>query len=189
MSLILASQSPRRQELLNQLGLNFRVEHAVVSEMQSGEPPAVLAEVNAHKKAAFSARRSPDSLVIGADTVVVLGESVLGKPMDGVDAKKMLRDLSGRQHDVITGVALCQGSSSEVFHVVTHVWFRTLLSHEIERYIETGEPFDKAGAYGIQGIGGVFVERIDGCYFNVVGLPIQRLACALRRWGLDVFHA
>lgn len=189
MNLVLASQSPRRQELLWQLGLDFRVENTAVQECAEGGSPEHLAEENARRKADYAAKRWPDALVIGADTLVVVGGLVLGKPATASEAEQMLCTLSGRQHDVITGVALRHGHSLEVFHVVTHVWFRSLLDYEIERYIQSGEPFDKAGAYGIQGIGGVFVERIDGCYFNVVGLPIQRLACALRGWGLDLFRA
>ena len=187
--LILASASPRRRELLASLGLSFRVVPARFDESGVDEPhPEALVRRLAHEKAAEVARVHADSLVIGADTVVVHEGTILGKPQSVGDARAMLRRLSGRTHHVYTGVALIHQASGrvQVEHEVTAVTFGELSPERIERYIATGEPMDKAGAYGIQGIGATLVRRVEGCYFNVVGLPLFLLARLLAEHGICV---
>jgi septum formation protein len=175
--LILASASPRRRELLSQIGVVFDVDAAHVDE---GDDP----RVNAVEKArAVAARhRGEDAVVLGADTEVVLDGSVLGKPGGEAHAREMLRRLSGRSHAVVTAYALvdCTTGRELVRSVETDVTFRHLTDDDIDAYVATGEPLDKAGAYGIQGRGAVLVDRIDGDYFTVVGLPLADLAAALR---------
>jgi septum formation protein len=185
--LILASSSPRRRELLTQAGFAFEVATANVPEVrQPGEGAITFATRLASEKAGAVAGATPElpagALVLGADTVVVVDDEILGKPRDASDAARMLRLLSGRTHQVITGVCLLRGpqllgadgqtafrqSAAEV----TFVKFTTLSDQEIEEYVATGEPLDKAGAYAIQGRAGRWVPRIQGCYFNVVGLPL-----------------
>jgi len=186
MDIILASKSPRRAQLLHQFGLDFRVVVGPAQEKSHGDPQET-AVANAFNKAASVAGMYPGALIIGADTVVVLDGRLLGKPADATEAEEMLRALSGRAHDVITGVALCAGGAVvRTFFVRTTVKFRPLSEREIRAYVQTGEPLDKAGAYGIQGLGGLFVEEIHGCYFNVVGLPVPRLALELRAFGIDL---
>jgi len=175
--LILASASPRRKALLEQAGYAFEVWPAEGAEgpRTQGECPADYARRSAEGKAASVSREAPEALVLGADTVVAIGDEVLGKPADAADARQMLGRLSGRSHWVHTGIAAGSGGRvlrSEV--VSTEVWFRPLSSEEIAVYVETGEPLDKAGAYGIQGRGALLVERISGCYSAVVGLPLSR---------------
>jgi septum formation protein len=186
--LILASGSPRREVLLSQIGVEFDVEPSGAAEaIPQGAPPRELAEQLAIDKARLVASRRESGLVIGADTVVVLDGRVLGKPADGTEAGDMLRALSGREHLVITGIAVVDAGSGRVRSdaVVTGVQFVPLSEEMIARYIATGEPMDKAGAYGIQGFGALLIERIDGCYFNVVGLPLRRLAELLGEFGYD----
>ncbi len=187
MDIILASKSPRRAQLLQQFGLDFRVVAGPALEGSCGEPEE-LAVSNAVSKAVSVAPSYPQALTIGADTIVVLDGHLLGKPGSSFEAETMLKALSGRVHQVMTGVALCLGSRvARTFVVYTAVKFRRLSEHEIRAYVQTGEPLDKAGAYGIQGLGGLFVEEIHGCYFNVVGLPMPRLLLELRAFGIDVF--
>ncbi|NLM69789.1 MAG: septum formation inhibitor Maf [Firmicutes bacterium] len=186
MEIILASKSPRRVELLQQFNIKFRVQVANVPEEQR-DSPKQTAISNASAKARAVLELFPKSLIIGADTIVVVDQEILGKPRDREDAAKMLRLLSGRKHHVITGVALVTEKVQRTFYEETAVFFRTLADYEIRTYLNTGEPFDKAGAYAIQGIGGAFVESISGCYYNVVGLPIPRLLLELRDFGIDVF--
>lgn len=188
MELILASGSPRRRELLKMLGLEFRV---IPSE--SGENPPVGASPEETVKALAAAKalevagRSPaGSLVIGADTLVYLDGSPMGKPGDEAQAAKMLERLSGRTHTVYTGVALVRDGELIKEAEKTDVTFRVLRRREIETYIKTGEPMDKAGAYGIQGIGAIFVESIRGDYFNVMGLPLCRLGRMTERFGYSL---
>lgn len=174
--IILASQSPRRRELIANITADFTVivsdaEEILPEGIAPGDVPAYLADV----KAAAVAAAHPDDTVIGADTVVILDGAVLGKPRDEADAVRMLRALSGRVHTVITGCAVYQGSERITFSELTRVEFYPLSDREIMEYIATGEPFDKAGAYGIQGRGCVLVKRIEGDYFNVMGLPVARL--------------
>jgi septum formation protein len=187
--LILASASPRRRELLAQLALPFSVIPANIEEQQlPDEPPRTYVVRMAQSKAAHLAQQYPDALVLGADTIVVLDNHVLGKPENTIAAHQMLQRLSGRQHTVITGVALLQQRQQflRLDMVSTLVRFRPLLHTDIERYVATGEPFDKAGAYAIQGGAAAFVVSVEGCYTNVVGLPLRRTAALLRSAGLWV---
>jgi septum formation protein len=180
--LLLASASPRRRDLLTQAGFSFRVESIpVLEERQPGEDPTQLVRRLAREKAEavyrvqskiFDEHKEP-LLVLGADTVVVCDSEILGKPQDEADAARMLRLLSGRTHQVITGVCLVSPVGVEVAAESTWVTMLTISDDEIKAYIASGEPFDKAGAYAIQGLAGRWIPRISGCYFNVVGLPIS----------------
>lgn len=182
MSLILASASPRRAELLRNAGITFTVEPAHVPEQAlSGEQPLVYAQRLARDKARAIFARHPGSAVLGADTIVVADEHLLEKPQDDADAARMLRLLSGRAHQVITGVCLEAPGLEQVEAEITEVRFSALTDAELADYIATREPMDKAGAYAIQGVASRWVERIDGCYFNVVGLPVPRLYRMMRR--------
>jgi septum formation protein len=176
MRLILASASPRRQELLRAAGLQIEVRPSSVEEVvRPGESPEDFARRAATEKAlAVAALASPNALVLGADTVVAAGGENLGKPVDAAEAVRMLRILSGATHRVITGVCLVTAPDriETVRAETTLVTFRPLDRKEIADYVASGEPFDKAGAYGIQGLASKFVTRIEGCYFNVVGLPV-----------------
>lgn len=186
--LVLASASPRRRELLAQAGFSFTVRpSAIPEEMQPGENPIAFAMRLAREKADAvfndqAATETPEDplLVLGADTVVISpsGE-VLGKPLDAQDAARMLRALSGATHAVVTGVALVSRLGAEVASELTYVTMQTLSDKEIAAYIETGEPMDKAGAYGIQGRAAAWIPRIHGCYFNVVGLPLALVVAML----------
>jgi septum formation protein len=181
--LVLASGSARRRDYLEQLGVVFEVLPADVDESpQPGESPEALALRLAHEKARAAQQRAPESWVLAADTVVAVGDVVLGKPVDRADARRMLRLLSGRAHRVITGVALLRpdGSAALDTFVVTEVIFRRLADDDIDAYVESGEADDKAGAYGIQGGAGPFVAAVDGSYSNVVGLPLEVVEPALR---------
>jgi septum formation protein len=177
-TLILASASPRRRELLTQAGYLFEVQASSVDESRrSGEDAIRFATRLAREKAqqVFAQRQSSaqPTLVLGADTVVVCDEEILGKPADAADATRMLRLLSGRTHRVVTGVAVVGGAQAvEVAAEVTQVTVRTLSPQEIAEYVAGGEPMDKAGAYAIQGYAARWIPRISGCYFNVVGLPL-----------------
>lgn len=158
----------------------------------TGQEPVAAAQDTAQRlaeaKAEMASRDHPEAVVIAADTIVVAGDRFLGKPRDADDARDMLRSISGRRHHVVTGVAIVHGRKNLRLgdSAVTAVWFRELGDDEIERYVETGEPLDKAGAYGIQGRAAVFVERLDGDYFNVVGLPLAKLAGLLERAGVRI---
>lgn len=188
MAVILASQSPRRRELLGRMGIDdFLVRPAQGEEVfEPGLSPAELVEHLSRQKAAeVAAGASPEDLVIAADTVVSIDGRVLGKPHSQEEAFSMLSTLSGREHTVYTGVTVCQGGVSITEHEATDVRFRPLTPEEIRSYIATGEPMDKAGAYGIQEYGSLLVEGIRGDYFNVVGLPICRLGRILARFGVD----
>ncbi len=184
--LILASASPRRRRLLAQVGLEFEVEPSAIKEDFTGHVPALAARSLAKAKAKAVQARRPGAVVIGADTVVVKDGVVLGKPRDHAEAESMLRRLSGSAHQVITGVAVMDGQAEYVDHEVTTVWFRELDEEEIREYVASGEPMDKAGAYAIQGLGAVLVARIEGDYYNVVGLPLTKTVLALRRFGIEV---
>ena len=171
--LVLASQSPRRREILSAAGIEFVVRAAsVAEEPRAGESAAeYVVRLAVDKARAVDA--AADDVVLGADTVVVIDGEILGKPIDRADAVRMLAQLAGREHEVITGISLRRGA--EVLHdrAVTSVWFTPLTRQEIEQYVASGEPMDKAGAYAIQGLASKFIERIDGSYTNVVGLPIE----------------
>jgi septum formation protein len=183
--LILASASPRRRELLTQAGFEFQVHPAHIPEdPRPGEEPVAYVTRLAREKAqtAFArlAEESPSGLVVlGADTTVTVDGEILGKPEDAADAARMLRMLSGRSHLVVTGVAVVTAQSTEVASEVTAVRFLTLSEAEIEAYVASGEPMDKAGAYGIQGRAARWIPRIEGCYFNVVGLPLALVSTML----------
>lgn len=185
MRVVLASASPRRRALLRQIGLEADVVPSTVDEAAGGDEPEVAAERLARRKAAEVAARVPDAVVIGADTIVAAGGEVLGKPRDAGEARAMLRRLSGRPHEVWTGVAVVAPGGairSAVGHAT--VWMRALDEREIAAYVASGEGMDKAGAYGIQGRAALFVERIDGDYFAVVGLPLVTLGRLLAEAGV-----
>jgi len=171
--LVLASKSPRRAEILSNAGIPFVVQTAEVPEHRKpGETPRAMVERLACEKAR-AVPASANEIVLGADTVVVVDSEVLGKPRDAGDAARMLRLLSGRGHDVITGICLRTPQRDIVESSVTKVCFSALGDDDIAAYIASAEPMDKAGAYGIQGLASKFIHRIDGCYFNVVGLPVS----------------
>jgi septum formation protein len=183
--IILASQSPRRRELLALIGLAHDVMPADLDEsMLPNEPPTVHAERLARAKAAAIAGREPGAVVIGSDTIVVLDGDILGKPRDSADAAAMLRRLSGRTHTVHTAVAVARNGQLVSGVESVEVTFRPLTSEQIVAYIATGEPMDKAGAYGIQGYGAVIVERVHGDYFAVMGLALGRLVGLLEQVGV-----
>ena len=189
MDIILASQSPRRRELLGQMGLKgFKVTSPDVDETvdENLHPSLVVEELSLRKARAVAANADEDDLIIAADTVVALEGTVLGKPVDEGDAFSILSALSGNRHYVYTGITVMQGEKVVTRHEVTTVTFRELDPQEIDNYIATGEPMDKAGAYGIQGLGALFISGIDGDYFNVMGLPIYRLGRVLAEFDLDL---
>lgn len=182
----LASSSPRRREILTALRLEFTMQAVALDEYRlDGESPRAMVSRLATAKAA-AANAGEGQSVLGADTAVVLDDRVLGKPRDAGDAVEMLMALSGRQHTVLTGVALRTAEASDLVVSSTDVVFREIDRDEAHRYWQSGEPCDKAGAYGIQGLGGVFVEAITGSYSGVVGLPVFETVGLLRRAGIDV---
>jgi septum formation protein len=182
---VLASASPRRHQLLNLIGIAHEVRPPNIDEtMRLRETPRRHAERLAREKASAIAKRDPDLITIGADTIVVVNRKVLGKPRDADDAARMLSLLSGREHVVTTAVAVSRGKKLRSAVEEVRVRFRRLRDIEVEAYIATGEPMDKAGAYGIQGYGATIVERIEGDYFAVMGLPIVRLVGLLRDVGI-----
>ena len=189
MAIVLASQSPRRQELLARIGVgDFKTLSLDIDESYpEGLSPEDTVRYIAKKKCdAAAALCSPDDLIITADTMVFLDNDRLGKPHDEDDAFRMLRALSGRAHTVCTGVTVRQGGKAESFTVSTDVYFRPCTEEELRAYIATGEPMDKAGAYGIQGRGALFVAHLDGDYFNVMGLPLCRLGQLLNELGVEL---
>ncbi len=184
-SLILASASPRRSELLRELGEPFVVIKSDAPEVAPDHlSPAETAQTNAYRKARVIAKQHPDSLVLGADTVVSLGTEVFGKPVDQADAERMLARLQGRTHLVITGVCLMwlRPYRQRLFAVSTAVTFRRLHAGQIRRYLARIHPFDKAGGYAIQNDGDLIVKSVKGSYSNVVGLPVEQLRIELERW-------
>ena len=188
MQLILASASPRRQELLKLFGLPFTVRVADIDEtMDPGLPP--FDEVGRVSRAkALAIPRETDDIVIAADTIVVCEGKTLGKPRDAEDAKAMLRLLSGRDHQVMTGCTVLRGESRETFTEVTDIHFRDLSENEIARYVASGEPMDKAGSYGIQGGAALFCTHMVGDYYNVMGLPVCRLGMVLWQMAPDLME-
>lgn len=175
MRVVLASQSPRRKWLLESAGLEVAVEPVAVDETPGpDEPPAEMAERLARAKA-WAVEREDDDPILAADTVVALQGAVLGKPLDDADARRILRRLSGEEHEVLTGYCVRYRGQERTGVVRTQVWFRSLRDDEIDRYVKTGEASDKAGAYGIQGAAGPFVDRIAGSYTNVIGLPLAEV--------------
>lgn len=172
-ALVLASSSPRRKELLSQLGYEFTVLATHVEERrEANESAAEYVARLSQDKALAALEMKPGSVVLGSDTVVVCDEQVLEKPLDFAHAKQMLQMLSGKEHQVMTAVTVADKQNQQTVVVSTSVWFKTLSDNEIEQYWQSGEPCDKAGSYGIQGLGGRFVTRIEGSYHAVVGLPL-----------------
>ena len=192
MKLILASASPRRRELLTQVGVSFVIEVSDVEEVLDDTlSPELQVQSLALQKAQAVATQHKDGLVLGADTVVVDAGSLLGKPQNTEEAAEMLRSLSGKWHQVMTAVALVDANDTKhewTSVEITNVKFRDLTEDDIAAYVATGESMDKAGAYGIQGYGALLVERIEGCYNNVVGLPLQLVAKGLRNWGINLYE-
>lgn len=185
LKIILASQSPRRRQLLELVGIRHEVKPADIDEsVRAGELPEQYAERVAREKVELVADTAGDALVVGADTIVVIDNMILGKPRDVEDAARMLRMLSGRSHTVMTAVAARLNGATVSGVEIVDVTFLPLDDETISRYIATGEPMDKAGAYGIQGYGATIVRRIDGDYFAVMGLSLVRLVAILRELGV-----
>lgn len=190
-NIILASGSPRRRELMARAGFEFTVLTSNVDEsydpsLHPEQVAALLAQLKAQAVAdELPAERRPSSIVVGADTIVALGTTIYGKPHDADDARRMLGELSGKTHQVVTGVCVVSGEGAQIFTEVTDVTFKDLSPEKIAAYVAGGEPMDKAGAYGIQGEGGELVDHIEGDFDNVVGLPITRLAPVLDQLQKD----
>jgi len=186
----LASASPRRRELLTQIGVTFELAPVDIDETPlANEGARAYVERLAQEKAtaAFARIDHPDAVVLGSDTSVIIDDEILTKPADAADAKRMLQRLSGNRHQVFTAVAVLSQNRQQQVCVATDVDFRTLSDAEIERYIATGEPMDKAGSYGIQGKGAILVEKISGSYSNVVGLPLTETAALLTNFNIQVW--
>ncbi len=187
--IILASSSPRRKELLEMTGLKFSVDGVDYEErMDSGLQPHPLARFLSREKAKAAAKKYSNAIIIAADTFIVLKGRLLGKPKTKKEAVKMLGSLNGKVHSVITGFTVIDASKRRTLSrsVETKVWFKKLTGDEIDSYVRTGEPMDKAGAYGIQGLGAVIVKKIEGDYFNVIGLPLSALMDSLKRFGIYI---
>lgn len=193
MKLILASGSPRRRELLERMGLTFTVQPADADETLAPGLTAQEQVIRLSRKKAEAVAAAHgldgDTVILSADTVVVLDGNILGKPRDEADAARMLEAFSGRSHLVLTGVTVLSGGGMESHCEETEVHFRPISQAEIDAYIATGEPMDKAGAYGIQGYAALFVEKLVGDYYNVMGLPVCSTALMLRRAGIPVLEA
>lgn len=188
--IILASTSPRRSELLKQIGLNFEIIPSRYEEdMSLRMSHAKLAEYLAYGKANDVACRIKKGIVIGSDTFIVFGNKRIGKPKSEAGAKKMLKLISGKNVVIYSGIAIISaGNGKKILdHEITKVKIKNLTPKEISAYVKTGEPLDKAGAFAIQGIGAVFVEKINGCYSNVIGLPLYNLYKNLRKMGINIF--
>lgn len=192
MNIILASASPRRKEILENTNTKFEIIKSEIDEViLDNELPSQVVMRLAFEKAIDIALKHPDSLVIGADTVVVLNNNILGKPKDSSDAFNMIKQLSGKTHQVITGISLINLNANQkiIDYVVSNVKFKNLSEEDIKDYIQTNESLDKAGAYGIQGFGAMLVEEIQGDYFNIVGLPISRLSDLLKKhFNINLFY-
>lgn len=187
--IILASGSPQRKELLEKIGLTFEVDPAAyVETIKSGMIPEEIAKYLSREKAWAVAKKYPDAIIIAADTFGVIGGEIIGKPHHATEAKKILGRLSGRSHRVITGFTIIDTQTGKAVtrSVETVVHFRKLTGDEINAYVSTGEPLDKAGAYGIQGLGALLVDRIEGDYYNVIGLPLNTLAKELESFGVNI---
>jgi septum formation protein len=188
-SIILASASQRRKEILAKTGLKFRVDESNYKEnLDHGIKPRELAKFLSREKARDVARRHSNALVIAADTIVVLRGRLLGKPRNKEHAREMLKALSGKEHSVITGFTIIDTAVKKELSVSVEskVFFRRLSEDEIEAYIRSGEPFDKAGSYGVQGLGALLIKKIDGDFFNVMGLPLNVLAGSLKKFGVNI---
>lgn len=192
MNIILASASPRRKEILENTNTKFEIIKSEIDEViLENELPSQVVMRLAFEKSIDIALKHPDSLVIGADTVVVLNNNILGKPKDSSDAFNMIKQLSGKTHQVITGISLINLNANQkiIDYVVSNVKFKNLSEEDIKDYIQTNESLDKAGAYGIQGFGAMLVEEIQGDYFNIVGLPISRLSDLLKKhFNINLFY-
>jgi septum formation protein len=187
--IVLASTSPRRGSLLNQIGLPFTVADPGEVETSTAPSPSTRAVENASKKVESVAAGHPHSIIIGADTIVVLGGKMLGKPRSKREAREMLRNLRGAPHIVVTGLAVLDTDTGKTENrtVETRVFMRDIPDDELEAYVASGEPLGKAGGYAIQGSGAVFVEKVEGCFFNVVGLPLPALYDILKSFGVDIW--
>jgi septum formation protein len=188
-TIILASASPRRKEILSKTGLKFRVDESDYEEdLGLDLKPDKLAVFLSREKARDVARRHTNALIISADTIVVFRNMIFGKPRSRKEAKEMLKALSGKAHKVITGYTIMDTSSGKELSdsVKSKVFFKILSNREIDAYIRSGEPMDKAGAYGVQGLGAVIVRKIEGDFFNVMGLPLNSLAESLKNFGISV---
>ena len=190
MAIILASKSPRRQELMRLLGLEFTIHTADIDEtMNPALPPEQeVARVSGLKAAEIAKTADADDVIVAADTIVVVDGAVLGKPKDKADAQRMLRLLSGRGHEVMTGLSVWHEGQLRQQVVKTRVHFRPMTDAEIAAYIATGEPMDKAGSYGIQGYGAIFIDHLEGDYFSVMGLPLCPLEHLLRGCGVHILR-
>ena len=187
MNLILASASPRRKELLEKFGISFSIRAADIDETMDPAKAPFDEVGRVSRLKAMATPREPDDIVIAADTIVVCEGKVLGKPHDESDAAGMLRLLSGRDHQVMTGCTVLRGEQSKTFTEVTDLHFRVLSETEIAKYVASGEPMDKAGSYGIQGGAALFCEKMVGDYYNVMGLPVCRLGQVLKEVAPEVF--
>ena len=188
MQLILASASPRRKALLSLFGIPFTVRAADIDETMDPEKPPFDEVARVSRSKALAVRREEGDIVIAADTIVVCQGTVLGKPHSEAEAASMLRLLSGRDHQVMTGCTILYGDRAETFTEVTSLHFRPLSEKEIQKYVQSGEPMDKAGAYGIQGGAALFCEKLEGDYYNVMGLPVCRLYETLCRTAPEVME-
>lgn len=190
MKFILASKSPRRREILSELGLKFEILTADTDETcMLTDPHAYVEELSLRKASAVIDKIDSDTIIIASDTIVVCNGEILGKPRDRSDAKRMLDMLSNSKHDVISGIALISKSKAVAASETTHVFFDTMTEADKEIYLNSSEPYDKAGAYAIQGLASMWIKGIDGDYFNVVGLPVKRLRdTLLKEFGIDMVH-
>lgn len=191
MKIILASKSPRRQEILETMGVQFEIDVADVDESvdESFSPIEAVCEISKRKAGKVAERHGKDEIIISADTVVVIDGKIIGKPRDTEDAFNILKNLSGRTHEVYTGFTLCGNGKTKTDFEVTKVHFKKLCDDDIRRYVATGEPMDKAGAYGIQQKGNLFVEYIHGDYYNVVGFPISKICVTIRElFGINILY-
>ena len=191
MKIILASKSPRRKEILETMGVEFEIDVADVDESvdESLSPLEAVCEISKRKAKAVSQRHTGEKIIISADTVVVIDGRIIGKPKDKEDAFNILKGLSGKTHEVYTGFTIFGNGKSKTDYEVTKVHFKELCDEDIKRYIETGEPMDKAGAYGIQQKGNLFVEYIHGDYYNVVGFPISKICVTIKElFGINILY-
>ena len=188
MEVILASQSPRRRELMGLFHIPFTVRVSDADETMDPKLSAAEAVGLVSRRKAEAVSREADDLVIAADTIVVCGGEILGKPKDTADARRMLRLLSGRDHQVMTGMTLLRGDHTRTVTEITDIHFRELSDREIDAYIRTGEPMDKAGSYGIQGGAALFAQHLVGDYYNVMGLPVCRLSQLLRELAPEIME-
>ena len=191
MKIILASKSPRRKEILETMGVSFEIDVADVDESVDVclSPVEAVCEISKRKAQKVAERHGGDEIVISADTVVVIDGKIIGKPKDKEDAFCILKNLSGRTHEVYTGFTVCGNGKTKTDFEVTKVHFKELLDEDIRRYVATGESMDKAGAYGIQQKGNLFVDYIHGDYYNVVGFPISKICVTIRElFGINLLY-